>query len=519
MPMEIKPQIVIPMSGVGKRFVEAGFYHLKPLIPIANSRIIYEVMTMFPGIEDPLFIISKDHKQKSDLIDYLKNNWPRSQISEIPEHKLGPGHAIFESKDYIDLNRPVIVSYCDFSGNWDFVKFCKELAQVDSLILTYTGFHPHMLRNTKYAYVRKNNESLVTEIQEKNSFTDFPTTEEASAGLYAFSTGALLLDALSEQISMNYSHIGEYYISLTIVPLLKRGLRVKTFLMDKFNQFGTPEDLNDWEYLFKAINGNIVNDSTDLHNSVKRLESTVILAGGIGSRLADFLEIPKPFIEVRGTRLWKISKFAAVNSSNNCILLRKEFSKYIEEDDLIDTELVVLEKPTQGQAHTAKFALDNIEDLPGPITFFSCDNLISKEDYESAIEKLSFADLVIWTSTDYPMAKYKPNRYSWIDSYKNTVTKFALKNLPSSFKNPAMIIGNFTFKNRVIAEKMVNKCFELSERYNSEIYLDSVVQIALEFGYDVTFINLDKFYAIGTEDELKSYKYYLELQMSENFKY
>ena len=59
-------------------------------------------------------------------------------------------------------------------------------------------------------------------------------TEEASAGLYAFSSGDLLLEAISEQINMNYSHFGEYYISLTIVPLLKRGLRVKTFLMKKF---------------------------------------------------------------------------------------------------------------------------------------------------------------------------------------------------------------------------------------------------------------------------------------------
>jgi hypothetical protein len=180
---------------------------------------------------------------------------------------------------------------------------------------------------------------------------------------------------------------------------------------------------------------------------------------------------------------------------------------------------VVLEKPTQGQAHTAKFALDNITNLPGPITFFSCDNLIGKEDYESSIKKLISADLVVWTSSDYPMAKYKPNRYSWVDSYKTNVTKFALKHLPGDFKNPAMIIGNFTFKNRALAEKIVNRCFELSERYNSEIYLDSVVQIALEFGYDVTFMNLDKFYAIGTEDELNSYKYYSELQMSENFKY
>lgn len=139
------------MSGIGKRFVDAGYYHLKPLIPIGNSRVIFEVMSMFPGIEDPLFIVSKEHKQKAELLTYLKDNWPKAHISQIPAHKLGPGHAIYESKDFIDLNRPSIVSYCDFSGNWNFQDFCDELSKVDSLILTYTGFHPHMLRNTRYA--------------------------------------------------------------------------------------------------------------------------------------------------------------------------------------------------------------------------------------------------------------------------------------------------------------------------------------------------------------------------------
>lgn len=514
-----KPQVVIPMSGIGKRFVDAGFYHLKPLIPIGNSRIINEVMSMFPGIDDPLFIVSKDHKQKNELINYLKKNWPKCQISEISEHKFGPGHAIFEAKEYIDSNRPVIVSYCDFSGNWDFVEFCNQLTGVDSLILTYTGFHPHMLRNTKYAYVRKDSLGNVVEIQEKNSFTDFPSAEEASAGLYAFSSGRLLIEALSEQVAMNYSHMGEYYISLTIVPLLKKNLVVKTFLMEKFSQFGTPEDLNDWEYLYKAIKTNPSNEVKSEKANARRNESAVILAGGVGSRLSDFSETPKPFIKFRDIPLWKISKFAACNAKHSYMLLRKEFSKYLEKTDLDETELVILEKPTQGQAHTAKFALDNIDNLPGPVTFFSCDNLIRTEDYENAIEKLKFADLVVWTSSDYPMAKYKSNRYSWVDSHKNAVTKFALKNLPKGFKNPSMIIGNFTFKNRYLAQEMINKSFELSERYNSEIYLDSVVQIALEFGYDVTFINSDKFYAIGTEDELKTYHYYSSLKMSDNFQY
>ena len=161
------------MSGVGQRFVDAGYSQIKPLIPIGNSKIIDEVMEMFPGVDDPLFIVSKDHKQNFELVAYLKNKWPNSRISQITAHKLGPGHAIYESREFIDQERPVIVSYCDFTGEWDFEEFCQELSRVDSLILTYTGFHPHMLRNTKYAYVKKNDDGYVTWIQEKNSFTDF----------------------------------------------------------------------------------------------------------------------------------------------------------------------------------------------------------------------------------------------------------------------------------------------------------------------------------------------------------
>jgi NDP-sugar pyrophosphorylase family protein len=512
-----KPQIIIPMSGVGKRFVDAGYYHVKPLINVGNSKLIDEAMSMFPGIDDPLFIISKDHKQRDDLYSYLKAKWPKSKISEINSHKLGPGHAIFESKNYIDTDRPSLVSYCDFSGNWDFNHFCQELRSVDSLVLTYTGFNPHMLRNTKYAYVQKNSEGLVTAIQEKSSFTDFPALEEASAGLYAFSTGALLIDALSEQIRLNGSHMGEFYISLTIIPLLAKKLKVKTFLMDKFAQFGTPEDLKDWEYLYRSINSNqnqIINDS-----ELKRYESSIILAGGIGSRLSDFSEIPKPFIKIKGKALWKYSESAAVNSYSKYLVIRKEFVKYLEENNEDETKILELDYPTQGQADTAMYALSNLDLLPGPVTFLSCDNVISETDFEKARELLKRSDLVVWTAPDYPMSRYKPNRYSWVNIKNRMVTGFSLKNLPESFNNPSMIIGNFTFKNKELAQKLILDCFRSSERFNSEIYLDSVIQVALESGYDVSAISLDKFFAVGTEDEFNTYKYYSTFKMSRNFRF
>lgn len=123
----------------------------------------------------------------------------------------------------------------------------------------------------------------------------------------------------------------------------------------------------------------------------------------------------------------------------------------------------------------------------------------------------------MWTSKDYPMARYKPNRYSWVNVKNNLVSGFSLKNLPLDYRNPRMIIGNFTFKNEEIANELVQECFKTADRFNSEIYLDSVIQIALELGYDVSAVNLDNFFAVGTQDELNTYLYYSTFRMSKNF--
>jgi NDP-sugar pyrophosphorylase family protein len=280
--------------------------------------------------------------------------------------------------------------------------------------------------------------------------------------------------------------------------------------MEKFFQYGTPEDLKDWEYLNKVVNFFLSFTETDsnLPEQEKRIESAIILAGGIGSRMIDFSQTPKPFIKINNKEIWKYSRDAAANSGKKVFILRKEFEKYFEIDKS-QTDLKILEIPTRGQADTAKYALNNISDLNGPITFFSCDNLISRSDYENAINLIEDSDLIVWVAKEYPMAFYQSSKYSWVDiDNRGQVSKFSLKTLPENFIQPAMVTGNFTFKNKELAINLIDECFSTAERYNSEIYLDSVIQIALEFGYKVVALNLDRFFAIGTEDELKTFLYF-----------
>ena len=43
-------QLIIPMSGIGKRFIDAGYSEPKPLIKVDGKPIIEHVLNLFPNI-------------------------------------------------------------------------------------------------------------------------------------------------------------------------------------------------------------------------------------------------------------------------------------------------------------------------------------------------------------------------------------------------------------------------------------------------------------------------------------
>ena len=54
-------QIIIPMSGHGKRFLNSGYKIPKPLIKVDNRPIITHVIDLFPKETDLIFICNEDH--------------------------------------------------------------------------------------------------------------------------------------------------------------------------------------------------------------------------------------------------------------------------------------------------------------------------------------------------------------------------------------------------------------------------------------------------------------------------
>ena len=142
-------QVIIPMSGLGERFIRAGYSIPKPLIEIENQIIISHIVNMFPNAELFIFICNKNHLDdpKIKMREKLLKICPKAKIFSIEQHKKGPIYAVLQVVNNINLDLPTIVNYCDFNCLWDFENFQKYVidSKCDGCVVTYTGYHPHMI--------------------------------------------------------------------------------------------------------------------------------------------------------------------------------------------------------------------------------------------------------------------------------------------------------------------------------------------------------------------------------------
>lgn len=504
-------QLVIPMSGTGERFQRAGYKLPKPLIPVDGKPIIAHVLDMYPGWEDVVFVVNEEHLEvKSwNLERTLKDLRPKGKIVPIAKHKKGPAWAVKQASQYIDRAKPVVANYCDFTCRWNHEEFDKKLISgVQGLIPTYTGFHPHMLRSTAFAYVKKEG-SRVVDIQEKQPWTLDPFSEEASSGTYAFGSGQMMLDAIDEQIESNDSLNGEFYLSLTYKSMLKRGMNVETFLIDYFMQWGTPEDLQDYEYWSETLKKLSRSKVSKTHSF-----ESLILAAGEGRRFAEqgYL-LPKPLIEVSGSPMvGQVSKglgtFAVAVVSRSDLPNRKMLDNYLEKNNF---QTLHVDSVTSGQAESAYLGLKmmNANEMKNPIFIGACDSLmIPGKDLEDSV--MASNEIWVWTQENYRPGVINPLAYGWVerDPANDLLLDVAVKSLQTVSVQWEVITGTFTFGDAKSALSILKEFLSFGEKVNGESYLDSLLDFALQREWIVRIKHPDFFVSLGTPDELNTFEYW-----------
>ncbi len=518
-------KILIPMAGKSRRFRKSGYKLPKYLLKIRNREMIHHVCEMFDKKDEFYFLCSKDQIKNYNLENTFNEIFEGFNFSIIPvdDHDIGPIQTIQKSLKNLRVKdtEPVIISYCDFSVDWNYKNFLKniDISDPDGSVVSYTGFHPHMLGKDEYGFLKTDGSNRVLDIQEKKSFTNNRMAEHASAGLYYFKSFDLMKKYFDYIIENDIKVNEEHYVSLAYKPMIDDGLKIESYLADKMCQWGTPSDLENylkWSDYFESISSNNEN-----YFSSKNKDITLIFPmAGAGSRYRKHGHlVPKPLINVAKEEMFvEAFKCLPKFSKNKFICLKDHLENFPIEECLKrnynknEYTITSLEKITQGQACTCEVAIKEPDvDLEKPIIITACDNGISYDiDKFNQLVNDNSNDVIVFSFRKDDTSKNKPEMYSWLSVDDNLdLKKVYVKNCPMEdpFNNHC-IIGTMYFRKAKYFLEGLNEIYKKDIKTNNEYYVDNLLNPLVEKGYNVKVFEVKKYVCWGTHEDLKTYRYW-----------
>jgi len=503
-------QVLIPMSGFGERFRRVGYELPKPLIKVEGKPIVSHVVDLFDSSCDFVFVVNQEHLENPNygLADTLRDIAPRCKIVPIPPHRLGPVHACLAAADILEPNQEVFVNYADFTCIWSFQDFIEDARNrgLDGSVPAYKGFHPHSAGSTNYAYIRESNLQLLG-IREKQPFTSDKTKEFASTGGYYFKSATLMKQYFSQQIQLDLSVSGEFYVSSAFELMARDSLKVGVYEVHHFMQWGTPEDLKEYNYW-----SNIFRKLADWGHESIAVDSSgpvFVLATGKGERFSTVgYETPKPALTIGGKSLLnQVTRVAQTGTKVRVSILKGMEAGFSSNPD---ASFFQFSSITDGQASSARKLLDEsglIERVPFSVlpsdTIFADNSGLLRD----LVHRSGDRPFVIpWVCDPTPAARRSPKSFGWIvNSGLGPLTY--VKSEPHN-SNAKIMTGAFTFSSPDDFRKLYDSLRSLDIRVNGELYLDSLVTLGLQLGFDVKLFEPKISISLGTPYEFETFRYW-----------
>lgn len=229
--------IVIPMAGEGKRFVDKGITTPKPLIEISGKPFISFVLDSI-NFENANyhFLIRKNHYDDYDFDSIFKEKKIKYDITTVDKTTEGAVSTTLLCRDKIDSKNPLIVKDCDQILNWNISNFSSfvKRKRPDGVIVTLPTINPG------FSFVKlDDDQSTVLETKEKQVISSFGNT-----GLYYFSKTEDYYKYSDIMIKKNIRVKNEFYVSQVFNEYILDLKKILHYPIPEIFSINTPEELS-----------------------------------------------------------------------------------------------------------------------------------------------------------------------------------------------------------------------------------------------------------------------------------
>lgn len=280
---DVELNVVIPMAGLGSRFLKYGFTEDKYLLPIDNTftTMIEKAISTLNIKQKALFIFilreeNGINKKLRELLQNICNKYKYiCQFISVDKLTEGPASSVYFAKNIINNDTPLIVSNSDQILEWNFDNFYDECKKHDGCVLTYKPNYKLVIgEKDKHSFVRYVNNKPVEFVEKK------VISNEALVGVHYYKKGKYFIEAYEYLYRNNIrAPNNEFYLSYTYQALLElENYNLgSSMLNDKetFYPVGEPEDyfnyynIDSSVIIYKLEDFHIINNNKDNKNFFK----------------------------------------------------------------------------------------------------------------------------------------------------------------------------------------------------------------------------------------------------------
>lgn len=241
--------LVLPMSGRGQRFKDCGYFRSKPFILVDGTPMFVNAVDCLPPHNNSVFICLKEHE---DAEKTVKRYYPNAEVCIIDQVtqgqastcKIGIKHA------QISSDAPILISACDNGALYDKQKFADLIKDTenDVIVWSFRNNQTSKINPSMYSWLEVDDNNFIKSVSCKKFIGGNPLKQHAIIGTMYFRKAKYFLDGLEKNIELNRRVNGEFYVDDVLNQNIAAGLKVKVFEVDHYVCWGTPNDLNTYNY-------------------------------------------------------------------------------------------------------------------------------------------------------------------------------------------------------------------------------------------------------------------------------
>ena len=231
---------IIPMAGLGSRFIQSGYTLPKMLLEAHNKTLLEWSLSSLPLHLSSVvvFVGLKEHEDQFHLSEQIKNLYPElnSKFIFLEEVTRGQAETVYLSMAECAIEEPLVI----FNIDTFFQSPTLEENLLDTSNDGVLGCFESTENRFSFAALDAKGE-YVSDVKEKEVISS-----DALTGLYTFKTASDFKETFEYHYKHRLTTKGEYYIAPMYNYLIKSGKRYILDRADKHYILGTPDEYQEF---------------------------------------------------------------------------------------------------------------------------------------------------------------------------------------------------------------------------------------------------------------------------------